>query len=389
MADDEQISEAGRKARFERWEELGLDRVKADLLCGGHRLVGGPPAVHDLAWEWVRMKEAEHQQTSPPAQQKTELLTLKPTIWGIGIDLKELGRRIRDFVTTAKGGDTASIIFSPRQREKERKRHSSEAAMRQTEENISDIDARVAFYEILANSEWSRQQRPGTKQPISDWLVRQLDREIHNQLRQGRLTAWGCRCLTTTAEAPESQIPADEWENIEIDFTPLNPNFPRTSAMRRVRSGGFNTVYAGARFCKNQIYGNFPLIAPNTTPTPTGAHPDWPIQELFYHIKPDLLENADEAAWETIGNDLRDEFALNLVKVWGRPIGDGIGKMLGERPVLRLIDSSYWHSAHFTFNFFDDTAGDAPHTYTEPHSNLPDYTDLRVNRAEAETTWRR
>lgn len=48
MAEDE-ISEGGKRARFARWEEIGVDRIKADLLAGGHRLVGGPPAVRDLA----------------------------------------------------------------------------------------------------------------------------------------------------------------------------------------------------------------------------------------------------------------------------------------------------------------------------------------------------
>lgn len=58
MSDDD-LTEAGRLARFKRWEKLGLDRVKADLLDGGHKLVGGPPAVRALAWEWVRQKEQE------------------------------------------------------------------------------------------------------------------------------------------------------------------------------------------------------------------------------------------------------------------------------------------------------------------------------------------
>jgi hypothetical protein len=54
------ISEEGCKARFDRWEELGLDRVKADLVHnGGRGVVGGPHDVQDLAWEWVRLKEAE------------------------------------------------------------------------------------------------------------------------------------------------------------------------------------------------------------------------------------------------------------------------------------------------------------------------------------------
>jgi hypothetical protein len=58
VADDE-ITEAGRLERFRRWDELGLDRVKADLLAGGHKLVGGPPFVRALAWPWVALKEKE------------------------------------------------------------------------------------------------------------------------------------------------------------------------------------------------------------------------------------------------------------------------------------------------------------------------------------------
>ena len=49
MPDDE-ITEEGRRERFARWEQLGLDQVKHDLLNGGHRVVGGPPQVQALAW---------------------------------------------------------------------------------------------------------------------------------------------------------------------------------------------------------------------------------------------------------------------------------------------------------------------------------------------------
>jgi hypothetical protein len=142
MVGDDEISEAGRKARFARWEELGLDVIRTDLeATGGLRMVGGPPAVRKLAWEWVRMKEAEraksadgsmsldelarpaqpqaslgdpvsgsisddlvaaassrrHVQTlpsTPRPHQQGEILTLKPGIWGMSVDLKELGRRI-------------------------------------------------------------------------------------------------------------------------------------------------------------------------------------------------------------------------------------------------------------------------------------------------------
>jgi hypothetical protein len=81
---DYKIREEGKRARFAQWEKIGVERIKADLLAGGHRLVGGPPAVRELAWEWVRKKEAEAR----------EVVTLKPGLWGVSIDIKEIWRRI-------------------------------------------------------------------------------------------------------------------------------------------------------------------------------------------------------------------------------------------------------------------------------------------------------
>jgi hypothetical protein len=74
---DDVISEEGRRTCFERWETLGLGQVKADLENGGWQVVGGPPAVQKLAWEWVRMKEAEKAAAASP-QKPAEILTLKP-----------------------------------------------------------------------------------------------------------------------------------------------------------------------------------------------------------------------------------------------------------------------------------------------------------------------
>jgi hypothetical protein len=82
--------ESAPGSRFARWEKIGVDRIKADLLAGGHREVGGPPAVRKLAWEWVRDKEAEQ-------REQPEVFQLKPNYHGVGIDLKELGRRVRRF----------------------------------------------------------------------------------------------------------------------------------------------------------------------------------------------------------------------------------------------------------------------------------------------------
>jgi hypothetical protein len=54
--------------------------------------VGGTQETQDLAREWVRKKD------------RKELFTLKPAIWGIGIDLKELGRRIQGVFRARKDG---------------------------------------------------------------------------------------------------------------------------------------------------------------------------------------------------------------------------------------------------------------------------------------------
>jgi hypothetical protein len=51
-----EFSEEGRKARFEQWERLGLDRVRNDLRSDPYRRVGSGD-VQNLAWEWVRLKE--------------------------------------------------------------------------------------------------------------------------------------------------------------------------------------------------------------------------------------------------------------------------------------------------------------------------------------------
>jgi hypothetical protein len=67
--------------------------MKFSERTGGHALVGGPPAVRELAWKWVRMKEQR-------AERKAEkIVTLKPTVYGVGIDLRMLWRKICDSLT--------------------------------------------------------------------------------------------------------------------------------------------------------------------------------------------------------------------------------------------------------------------------------------------------
>jgi hypothetical protein len=118
MSDENEISEAGRKEGFERWERLGVDVIRTDLeATGGRRFVGGPPNVRKLAWEWVRMKEAGSEDkpaTSPrkPAAEN-ELFTLKPSVWGMSIDLKELWRRSNNWWRGKVKQKGTSLTFVP------------------------------------------------------------------------------------------------------------------------------------------------------------------------------------------------------------------------------------------------------------------------------------
>jgi hypothetical protein len=71
------ISRSGEKllqqyAREERWEKLGVDVVKHDLMNGGTRFVGGPLENQEAAMEWVRRKENK----PPKAPTKQGYLTL-------------------------------------------------------------------------------------------------------------------------------------------------------------------------------------------------------------------------------------------------------------------------------------------------------------------------
>lgn len=66
---------------------------------------------------------------------------------------------------------------------------------------------------------------------------------------------------------------------------------------------------------------------------------------------------------------------------------DGVDRLLGQTEPLRLIEPSYWTMAHFTYSFFDETSGNASHTYLEHGRDGIEYTELQVNREEALANW--
>ena len=122
----------------------------------------------------------------------------------------------------------------------------------------------------------------------------------------------------------------------------------------------------------------------STTASETG--PNWSIKELFFHLAPEALDHPKEALWSKAGDQIRDALSLGKLRIWGRPFETKLGKWVGERAALRLIDPSYWQKAYFTYAFFYAQTEDA-HCYADRNTGRPSYTDLQVNRAEALALW--
>jgi hypothetical protein len=115
--------------------------------------------------------------------------------------------------------------------------------------------------------------------------------------------------------------------------------------------------------------------------------PNWPIHELFSYLEPEVLDRPKDALWQKAGDEIRDTFSLGRLRVWGRPSETHLGKWIGERAALRLIDKKYWEKAYFTYMFFDASAHDQTQVYADRDTGRPAYTDLQVNRAEVLKLW--
>jgi len=119
---------------------------------------------------------------------------------------------------------------------------------------------------------------------------------------------------------------------------------------------------------------------PLTTSTPI---PDWNIRELFFYIRPDLVEDHTDHTWEKVGLDIRDKLSTGQLKIWGRLDSS-------DRKPLSEISPEYWQSAEFTYWFLSDEEGSRFLVHVTPgiyhqHANLPSYRDLQVNKAQAMT----
>jgi len=128
-----------------------------------------------------------------------------------------------------------------------------------------NIGARDAYFMILEDSVWKRQQQATTlvtQHVRRDWLEFRLHKEIHVALRNGQIAAWGEQCLQGMVSTPEKPIPADVWDKAELVFDP-SPTLVRTSAYLkgRVTWEKGSSIWNGVRFCREQFFRQFPLVS--------------------------------------------------------------------------------------------------------------------------------
>jgi hypothetical protein len=129
------------------------------------------------------------------------------------------------------------------------------------------------------------------------------------------------------------------------------------------------------------------LLAADAERNARQIFPDWTIRELFFHIRPDLVDNhvgqGEEKSWESVAKEVMDHFSTGRLKVWGRPI-----LKPRRRAPLKLVDEpGYWTHARFTYWFLKEDGRRNSHTAAAPETGLFDYADLQVNREEALKIW--
>jgi hypothetical protein len=79
-------------ARIANWERHGVDAIEADLANNqGVTYVGGPPGTREQALRWVRYKRSQQQ------DKRSEVLSLKPGVYGVSLDLKAAFKRAHDW----------------------------------------------------------------------------------------------------------------------------------------------------------------------------------------------------------------------------------------------------------------------------------------------------
>lgn len=115
----------------------------------------------------------------------------------------------------------------------------------------------------------------------------------------------------------------------------------------------------------------------------TTPFPDWTIRELFYYLRPDVVDDKDMELWKLVGSEVQDQLSIGRLQIWGREIQ----KPSRARAPLREIEKSYWSHAKFSYWFLAENHEDVNHTYPPQGTSLAEYSDLRINKAQALKIW--
>lgn len=134
----------------------------------------------------------------------------------------------------------------------------------------------------------------------------------------------------------------------------------------------------------------------NAMPADTGKYPDWPVKDLFFHIRPDILEHEtgeERANWEKVEKQFLDAASVGRLQVWGRSFDEKgmAGLVSGDNSgPLQPVPAIYWRDVTLAHNFYSEREPTkATHTFPRMHAKgpVPLLCDLQVNRAQAETVW--
>lgn len=107
------------------------------------------------------------------------------------------------------------------------------------------------------------------------------------------------------------------------------------------------------------------------------AYPDWGIRDLFFHIRPDLIDDLGADRRESVGREVMDLFSTGRLSAWGRPL---VGTRCGS--LKRVTEPGFWDHAHFTYQFLKEDGTQKLNVYHEGSARFPEYADLRVSHAE-------
>jgi hypothetical protein len=160
-----------RLARYEKWEKLGVDRVRADLAAtGGIRDVGGTPDVKQMAWNWVRMKENKPPKT--PAKPGSMTLISESRL----AELRALKSPDFDFRKVIRLCEELNIAFQ------EECYFATAMLIRALLDHVPPIFRKEKFDEVASN--YGGKSFKGTMQHLQNAARNVADGHLHQHIRK-------------------------------------------------------------------------------------------------------------------------------------------------------------------------------------------------------------